>query len=106
MIEEGTFKYVLIALSHRPSGAGKLIVRGSCSCGYHDDVLHAARREISQKFGSDVQVRCSCLLRGVHTVFSTGCRGLHVRVLWPLAAGPSSSVKRDHRRCPMVQVML
>ena len=59
VIEEGTFKYVLIALSHRPSGAGKLVVRGSCSCGYHDDVLHAARREVGQVFGSNVQVRCN-----------------------------------------------
>lgn len=55
-IEEGIFKYVLIALTHRPTAATKLIVRGSCSCGYHDDVLHAARREVSQLFGSEVQV--------------------------------------------------
>ena len=61
VIEEGTFKYVLIALTYRPTEATKLIVRGSCSCGYHNDVLHAARREVSQLFGSKVQVCTSCL---------------------------------------------
>ena len=58
LIDEGTFKYVLISLQHRPSGAAKLIVRGSCSCGYHDDVLRNARQEVSQLFGGDVKVSC------------------------------------------------
>ena len=56
VIDEGTFKYVLIHLEDRGSGAAKLIVRGHCDCGYHDDVLQKARREISGA-GLDAKVR-------------------------------------------------
>lgn len=56
-IDSGTFKYVLISLQDRKDTAStKLIVRGHVDCGYHQDVLERARREV-YRTGLDVQVQ-------------------------------------------------